>query len=87
MTDFQRAVNSALGDKEGLATLKESPELARQYKPLLLAIANANLKESPSPSEKKVINQLIAYLKTLPDPVGGRHRPRSTRRRKTKKAW
>jgi hypothetical protein len=83
MTDFQRAVYSALGDEEGLNILKENQDMAKQYKPLLLDIANANLNESPSPAEKAVIEELIAYLETLPDPTGGRRR--KTRRRKTKR--
>ncbi len=92
-TEFQRVFYSALGDPAGVVLLKElvakNPDLASQFKPLFLDIANANLrhlKKNPNEKEESVIKELVVYLNTLPDPKGGRRKTRRRRQgtRKTK---
>ena len=75
---FQRVFYSALGDRTGFESFKgdvaKSPQLASEFKPLFLDIANANLrhlKKKPNPEEETVIKDLVVYLNGLPGPKGG----------------
>ena len=91
-TKFQRAFYSALGDRVGVALLKDlsakNPALASQFKPLFLDIANANLKHlktNPNREEETVIKELVVYLETLPTPTGGRRLRLNVERRRTQR--